>query len=156
MTLTTASVSHPLPVRPTSASTSAPKPLAERLSAPRPLPDFKRKSAEDAKGILLKKVHATADRFQAIFDKKHLFDHLDGNSQKALHRLADQLNWVDDNIDKVSTWSKEQRERISWACKQVGRVEFSTDTESLARRYRKVARELTLVSDGGYLDWIVL
>ncbi|TFY55593.1 hypothetical protein EVJ58_g8149 [Rhodofomes roseus] len=121
-------------LRPTSASTSAPKPLAERLSAPHPLPDFKRKSAEDAKGILLKKVHATADRFQAIFDKKHLFDRLDGESQKALHCLADQLNWVDDNIDKVSTWSKEQRKRISWACKQVGRVEFSTDTESLARR----------------------
>ncbi|KZT66884.1 hypothetical protein DAEQUDRAFT_767701, partial [Daedalea quercina L-15889] len=87
-------------------------------------------------GILSKKVGATADRFQAIFDKKYLFDRLDKDWQKALHRFADQLNWLDQNLDKVPTWLKEQREKVSWACESVG--------------------ELVHISNSGYLDWIVL
>ena len=148
--------SHPVPAPVPSASTSAPKPLAERLSAPRPLPDFKKKSTAKVIGILEKKVSATIERYQAIFDKKHLFEKLDSEWQKLLHRLADQLNWVSDNLDKADSWSKERREQVSWACRCVGTVEFSTPQEPLTRRYRKVARALKNIVDGGYLDWIVL
>ncbi|KZT63726.1 hypothetical protein DAEQUDRAFT_770359, partial [Daedalea quercina L-15889] len=148
--------SHPLPVRPIAAPTSAPRPLAERLSEPRPLPDFKCKSSAEAQGILSKKVGATTDRFQAIFDKKYLFDHLNEDWQKALHRFADQLNWLDQNLDKIPTWSKEQREKVSWACESIGCVEFSTPSEPLACRYRKVTREPVHISNGRYLDWIIL
>ena len=134
----------------------APKPLAERLSAPRPLPDFKKKSTAEVIGILEKKVSTTIERYQAVFDKKHLFEKLDSEWQKSLHRLADQLNWVSDNLDKADSWSKERREQVSWACRCVGTIEFSTPQEPLARRYRKVAKALKNIADGGYLDWVVL
>ena len=149
--------SHPLPAPVPSASTSNPKPLSERISAPRrPLPDFKKKTTEEVIGILDKKVSATIERYQAIFNKKYLFEKLDSDWQRSLHRLADQLNWVSDNFDKASTWSKQQKEEISWACRCVGTVEFSTNKEPLVRRYRKVAKDLVHIANGGYLDWIVL
>ena len=129
--------------------------MAERLSAPRALPDFKKKSTKEVVGILDKKVSATIERFQAIFDKKHLFENLDLEHQRSLHRFADQLNWVSDNFDKADTWSKQRREEISWACHCVGTVEFSTPQEPLTRRYRKVAKALKNIADGGYLDWVV-
>ena len=74
--------------------------MAERLSAPRALPDFKKKSTKEVVGILDKKVSATIERFQAILDKKHLFENLDLEHQRSLHQFADQLNWVSDNFDK--------------------------------------------------------
>ncbi|KAI0715705.1 hypothetical protein C8Q72DRAFT_891767 [Fomitopsis betulina] len=73
-----------------------------RSPTPRPLPDFKKKSTEEVVGILEKKVSATIERYQAIFDKKYLFESLLGDSQRALHRFADQLNWVSDNFDKAN------------------------------------------------------
>ena len=130
--------------------------MAERLSAPRALPDFKKKSTKEVVGILDKKVSATIERLQAIFDKKHLFENLDLEHQRSLHRFADQLNWVSDNFDKADTWSKQRREEISWACRCVGTVEFLTPKEPLVRRYRKVTKDLVHIANGGYLDWVSL
>ena len=131
--------------------------MAERLSAPapRPLPDFKKKSTEEVVGILEKKVSATIECYQAIFDKKYLFKSLLGDSQHALHCFADQLNWVSDNFDKANNWSKQQHDSISWACRCIGTVEFSTSQELLVKRYRKVTKDLTSIANGGYLYWIV-
>ncbi|EPS94109.1 hypothetical protein FOMPIDRAFT_93173 [Fomitopsis schrenkii] len=150
--------SHPLPAPVRSNPAAQPRSLAERLSAPapRPLPDFKKKSTEEVVGILEKKVSATIERYQAIFDKKYLFESLLGDSQRALHRFADQLNWVSDNFDKADNWSKQQRDSISWACRCVGTVEFSTKEEPLVKRFRKVTKDLTSIANGGYLDWISL
>ena len=147
--------SHPLPAPVASASTSAPKPLAQHLSAPCALPDFK-KSTQEVVGILDKKVSTTIERFQAIFDKKHLFEKLDLEHQNSLHQFADQLNWVSDNFDKASTWSTQHREEISWACHCVGTVEFLTPKELLVHRYQKVAKDLVHIANRGYLDWIIL
>ena len=51
---------------------------------------------------------------------------------------------------------KRDIENVTWTCKSIGRVQFKTPTESLAHRYRKVAKDLAFISNGGYLDWIVL
>ena len=120
------------------------------------LPDFKKKSTEEVVGILDKKVSATIERLQAIFDKKHLLEKIEQDHQKALHRFADQLNWASENFDKANTWSKQQRDEISWACHCIGTVEFSTPKEPLAKRYRKVTKDLAHIVNGGYLDWVVL
>lgn len=135
-----------------------PTTLAERISPYRALPsiDFRKKTSEEVIGILDKKVNATIERYQAIFDKKHLFDKLPSDHQTALHRLADQLNWVSDHLGEADSWTKEKREQVSWVCKSIGKVEFTTKEESLAKRYRKVAKDLAFIANGGYLDWIVL
>ena len=149
---------HPLPAPVCSNPAAQPCSLAERLStpAPRPLPDFKKKSTEEVVGILEKKVSTTIKRYQAIFNKKYLFEPLLGDSQRVLHRFADQLNWVSDNFDKANQWSKQQRDSISWACRCVGTIEFSMPQEPLVKRYRKVTEDLTSIANRGYLDWIVL
>ncbi|KAI0718117.1 hypothetical protein C8Q72DRAFT_891310 [Fomitopsis betulina] len=150
--------SHPLPAPVRSNPAAQPRSLAECLSepAPRPLPDFKKKSTEEVVGILEKKVSATIEHYQVIFDKKYLFESLLGDSRCALHHFADQLNWVSDNFDKANQWSKQQRDSISWACRCVGTVEFSTPQEPLVKRCRKVTKYLTSIANGGYLDWISL
>ncbi|EPS95236.1 hypothetical protein FOMPIDRAFT_1132820, partial [Fomitopsis schrenkii] len=107
-------------------------------------------------GILEKKVSTTIECYQAIFDKKYLFELLLGDSQHALHHFADQLNWVSDNFNKANNWSKQQHDSISWACRCVGTVEFSTKEEPLVKRFRKVTKDLTSIANGGYLDWISL
>ncbi|KZT63652.1 hypothetical protein DAEQUDRAFT_733592, partial [Daedalea quercina L-15889] len=104
--------SHPLPDRP--APTQPSKPLAERLSEPTPIArsvdfDLKTKSKGEICAILETKVSATIKRFQAVFDKKHLFDRLPSHQQTALHRFADQLNWAINNIDSAHKWSQTDR-----------------------------------------------
>ena len=102
--------SHLLPAPVHSNPAAQPRSLAEQLSAPaqRPLPNFKKKSTKEVIGILEKKVSTTIERYQAIFNKKYLFESLLGDSKRALHRFADQLNWVSDNFDKANQWSKQQ------------------------------------------------
>ena len=85
-----------------------------------------------------------------------MFENLDLEHQRSLHRFADQLNWVSDNFDKADTWSKQRREEISWACHCDRTVEFSTPKEPLVRRYRKVTKDLVHIASGGYLDWVSL
>ncbi|EPS99827.1 hypothetical protein FOMPIDRAFT_1050173 [Fomitopsis schrenkii] len=150
--------SHPLPAPVRSNPAAQPRSLAEHLSAPTlcPLPDFKKKSTEEVVGILEKKVSATIEHYQAIFDKKYLFESLLGDSQHTLHHFADQLNWVSDNFDKADNWSKQQHNSISWACRCVRTIEFSTKEEPLVKRFRKVTKDLTSIANRGYLDWINL
>ncbi|EPS93884.1 hypothetical protein FOMPIDRAFT_94867, partial [Fomitopsis schrenkii] len=119
---------------------------------PLPLPDFKKKSTKEVVSlrILEKKVSTTIERYQAIFNKKYLFELLLGDSQRALHRFTDQLNWVSNNFDKADNWSKQQRDSILWACRCVGTVEFSTKEEPLVKRFRKVTKDLTSIANRGY------
>ena len=77
--------SHLLPAPVASASTLAPKPLAQCLSSLCALPDFKKWSTQEVVGILDKKVSATIEHFQAIFNKKHLFEKLNSEYQNSLH-----------------------------------------------------------------------
>ena len=157
--------SQPLPTRPEQSPTKLPprppspsgsKPLLDRLSD-RSKNDsirFHKKTHQDQTEILGKKVDATIVRLQAVFDKKELFDKLPQDQQQSIHRLADCLNWVSDNLGDASKWDKKHRDKLVWACSSIGRIEFSSPERPLSKRFRQVARSLKHVADGGYLDWV--
>ncbi|KZT63102.1 hypothetical protein DAEQUDRAFT_770918 [Daedalea quercina L-15889] len=152
-------IARPLTPPPRPARQEQAKPLIERITEPVPIPisgpitfDFKRKSTKDQCATLDVQLSVTITRYQAIFDKKNKFDLLSADQQCSLHHLADQLNWASDNFDDAHTWSLQDRENLKRACSSIGKVQFT----SLHLRFRQVAKELVVIADGGYLDWIKL
>ena len=69
---------------------------------------------------------------------------------------SEAIHWLATCLQAVADWSiiaedlgKERLQQVSWVCRLIGGTDFS----SLSTRYHKVARDLVLISKGGYLDW---
>jgi hypothetical protein len=98
----------PLPNKPSGLTPS--QSLLDRISEQNPLPLRKRlalpsfeKSPIDATATLETRIKATQKRFQAVFERRKLFDDLPPLKKEHLHQLATYLEWIEDNVNVIAT-----------------------------------------------------
>ncbi|EJF57504.1 hypothetical protein DICSQDRAFT_173842 [Dichomitus squalens LYAD-421 SS1] len=83
-------------------------PLQYRISAP-PIPSFARRDPIDLLAIVGSKVSAVIKRLQAIFDRKDQLLDILHDHRLALQRIGDRLEWILDNIENGSSWTRSQQ-----------------------------------------------
>ncbi|EJF63986.1 hypothetical protein DICSQDRAFT_55295, partial [Dichomitus squalens LYAD-421 SS1] len=126
-------------------------PLQYRISAP-PIPSFARRDPIDLVAIVGSKVSAVIKRLQAIFHRKDQLLNIPHDQRLALQRIGDRLEWILDNIENGSSWTRSQQQNIDWFCKEFGKVKFS----GLGQNFERVVKALVELERFGYLDWIVV
>ncbi|EJF55709.1 hypothetical protein DICSQDRAFT_175611 [Dichomitus squalens LYAD-421 SS1] len=126
-------------------------PLQCCIAAP-PLPSFAHRDPIDLITIIGSKVNAIIKRLQAIFDHKDQLLDIPHNHQLALQRISDRLEWILDNIENGSSWTRSQQQNIDWFCKEFGKVKFS----GLGQNFEHIVKALVELEHFGYLDWIVV
>jgi hypothetical protein len=100
--------SAPLPNKPSRLTPS--QSLLDRISEQNPLPLHKQlalpsfqKSPIDTTATLETCIKATQTRYQAIFERRKLFDDLPPLKKEHLHQLATYLKWIDNNVNVIAT-----------------------------------------------------
>ncbi|EJF55257.1 hypothetical protein DICSQDRAFT_74882, partial [Dichomitus squalens LYAD-421 SS1] len=115
-------------------------------------PSFARRDPIDLVAIVGSKVSAVIKRLQAIFDRKDQLLDIPHDHRLALQRIGDRLEWILDNIENGSSWTRSQQQNIDWFCKEFGKVKFS----GLGQNFERVVKALVELERFGYLDWIVV
>jgi hypothetical protein len=121
--------------------TDTPLPLTSRIDL-----DFKKKPSVNVTAQFSSRIDATIKRFNAIFDKKNLFDLLPPQRREDLHRLADQLDWLSEHVERLHTWSDGSLRAINWGLKALGGISF----EHLGANYERITKEIADLNYQGY------
>jgi hypothetical protein len=140
----------------------APAPLITRFSLPDRISDvalpitsrididFKKKSPIDVTAQFSSRIDATIKRLDAIFDKKSRFDLLDSQRRDDLHRIADQLDWLSEHVERLHTWSDQSLRAVNWGLKFIGGISF----KGLGDNYSHITRDIASLRQQGYFDHV--
>jgi hypothetical protein len=125
--------------------TDHPLPLTSRIDI-----DFKKKSPIDVTAQFSSRIDATIKRLDAIFDKKNLFDLLPAQRRNDLHRIADQLDWLSEHVNRLHSWSNTSLRAVNWGLKSVGGISF----KQLGTNYERITKEIADLHYQGYFEHV--
>jgi hypothetical protein len=112
--------------------------------------DFKKKSPIDVTAQFSSQIDATIKRLDAIFDKKSRFDLLNSQHRDDLHRIADQLDWLSEHVERLHTWSDQSLRAVNWGLKFIGGISF----KGLGNNYSHITQDIALLHQQGYFDHV--
>jgi hypothetical protein len=125
--------------------TDHPLPLTSRIDI-----DFKKKSPIDVTAQFSSRIDATIKRLDAIFDKKSLFDLLPSQRRDDLHRIANQLDWLSEHVERLHSWSDTSLRAVNWGLKSVGGISF----KQLGLNYERITKEIADLHYQGYFEHV--
>jgi hypothetical protein len=165
-------VNHRFPLRPAPLAarpgpTPAPLlpkpsvPLVDQLGPPinnsvqicvvKPVGDFKHKTLDDCNKILLKRVHATICRINAVFEQYNAVCALPPDVYKRLHNLGNQLDGVSALSFQLARGPIALYKTVHHGLSVIGQVSF----KDLKKEFPCICRSLADISEFGYFDHVL-
>jgi hypothetical protein len=143
---------RPLPVTPggvtrTSGTRQKPAPYApiQRLVDF----NFRKKASTEVTAIFGKRINATIKRVNVIFVGDD-FGRLLPDTRDSINRLADQLDWLNEHVDKIANLKELQQHAIEWGLKHIGAISFI----GLRANYVRIAQQLADIHGLGFFDHV--